>query len=104
MKATDTALADKFLLFFNTEWDTNMMYTPSDFIDKFGINRHLARYHLMNLVYGKILFRVKYTNKTFYGNRDAESIDAFKQRIWMGAEVTYQRDDIKYKDTPGYIS
>jgi hypothetical protein len=84
----DEALAKKFSDFYESTWNAAYMYTPSDFIDQFGINRHLARYYLMDMVYEKKLFRVKYANKTFYGKRISNTIDRFKEFVWMGVEVT----------------
>lgn len=84
----DVVLADKFSEFYDTKWTERSMYTPSDFINEFGINRHLARYYLMLMVYEKKLFRVKYSNKTFYAKRNPDLVDRFKEYIWMGVEVT----------------
>lgn len=87
-KNHDEVLAKKFEDFYESRWEDRGMYTPSDFINEFGINRHLARYYLMIMVYSKQLFRVKYSNKTFYGKRIPENIDKFKEYVWMGVEVT----------------
>lgn len=87
-KESTDILSKKFNEFYESKWDSNYMYTPSDFIDEFGINRHLARYYLMDMVYEKKLFRVKYANKTFYGKRSTNAIDKFKEFVWMGVEVT----------------
>lgn len=84
----DEALVRKFDEFYNDEWDESMFYLPSDFIDKFDINRHLARYYLMNMVYEKKLFRVKYCNKTYYRKEDDYWHPRFKEFIWFGVEVT----------------
>ena len=86
----DEALIKKFSEFYNNEWNDEFMYTPSDFIGRFGINRHLARYYLMDMLYGCKVFRVKYSNKTFYGKYDLKIIDKFKEFIWMGVEVKYK--------------
>lgn len=85
----DQKLLDKFNNFYESEWNNDFFYTPSDFIPKFGINRQLSRYYLMNMVWEGKLFRVKYLNKTFYGNRLPELMDLMKQYIWMGVEITY---------------
>lgn len=82
------AMAMKFKDFVENEWDDDYMYTPSDFIVKFGITRHLSRYYLMDLVYQHVLFRVKYANKTFYGKHDDVWISKFREFTWMGVEVT----------------
>ena len=87
-KNVDIVLAQKFDEFYEQKWFDHGMYTPSDFISEFGINRHLARYYLMIMVYEKKLFRVKYSNKTFYGKRKPEFVDKFKEFVWMGVEVT----------------
>ena len=85
----DEELSKKFADFYDKEWNANFMYTPSDFIEKFGINRHLARYYLMAMLYDSKVFRVKYSNKTFYGLYDLKLIDRFKEFIWMGVEVKW---------------
>ena len=63
-RSEDEALIKQFNLFYEEKWEENLFYLPSDFIKEFDINRHLARYYLMNMVYEKKLFRVKYYNKT----------------------------------------
>jgi len=88
-KVKDADLARKFADFYDTAWDKSYMYTPSDFISRFGINRHLARYYLMDMLYDRKVFRVKYSNKTFYGFYDPVLIDRFKEFIWMGVEVKF---------------
>lgn len=90
-KAEDEALVRQFNEFYTETWQSEEMYTPSDFINYFGINRHLARYYLMNMLYERKLFRVKYSNKTFYGKYDLGLIDRFKEFTWIGVEIKYQR-------------
>lgn len=87
-KCLDEAMSNKFRKFIDEEWDSNYMYTPSDFIEKFGITRHLSRYYLMDLVYERKLYRVKYANKTWYDKVDDSWQSRFKEYIWMGVEVT----------------
>jgi len=84
----DEALVKKFKEFFETKWIENDFYLPIDFIKEFDINRHLARYYLMNMVYEKLLFRVKYCNKTYYRKKDTYWHSRFKELIWFGVEVT----------------
>ncbi len=104
-KVEDEALVKQFEEFYDQQWKDQEMYTPSDFINYFGINRHLARYYLMNMLYERKLFRVKYSNKTFYGKYDLKTIDRFKEFTWMGVEIKYQRptDDMVrlYKESLG---
>ena len=88
-ESRDEALIKKFSEFYETKWNDDYMYTPSDFIGCFRINRHLARYYLMDMLYSRKVFRVKYSNKTFYGKYDLKTIDRFKEFIWMGVEVKY---------------
>lgn len=83
----DEVLTKQFHDFFNSIWKADYMYTPSDFITPFNINRHLARYYLMDMVWEGLLFRVKYANKTFYGMITPSAIDKFSEFIWMGVEV-----------------
>jgi hypothetical protein len=83
----DEVLTTQFHEFFKNEWKIDYMYTPSDFITPFKINRHLARYYLMDMVWEGLLFRVKYANKTFYGAILPTTIDLFNEFIWMGVEV-----------------
>ena len=84
----DEELIKKFNEFYENEWQSKYAYTPKDFIIKFDINRHLARYYLMNMVWDKRLFRVKYANKTYYMMRDDVWIDKFSQLLWFGVEVS----------------
>lgn len=85
----DAILANKFKDFYENMWLRDEMYAPSDFIGKFGINRHLARYYLMDMLRERKVFRVKYSNKTFYGIYNLKVIDKFKEFTWMGVEVKY---------------
>lgn len=78
----------KFNDFYEREWQTDLVYVPSDFITTFNIDRHLARYYLMQMVYEKKLFRVKYTNKTFYVKYNEKLIDKFKEYTWLGVQIT----------------
>jgi hypothetical protein len=84
----DVALAKQFEDYFKSKWIETMFYTPSDFIREFKINRHLARYYLMSMVWDKRLFRVKFSNKTYYRKRDPLRIDRYKELVWFGVEVT----------------
>jgi len=80
--------AEQFDKFYADEWDLSMAYVPSDFIKKFDMDRHLARYYLMKMVYEKKIFRIKYTNKTFYIKYDDKLLDKFKEYTWMGVQIT----------------
>jgi len=84
----DEALIKQFNEYYNKRWVENDFYLPSDFIKEFKINRHLARYYLMNMVYEKKLFRVKYYNKTYYRKLDTFWHPRFKELMWFGVEVT----------------
>lgn len=88
-KNLDQAMSNKFRKFVETDWNTEYMYTPSDFIEMFGITRHLSRYYLMDLVYEKKLYRVKYLNKTWYDKvNDEQMLSKCQEFIWMGVDVT----------------
>jgi hypothetical protein len=94
----DIQLIKKFNNFLNHAWLDDWYYSPSDFDEIFGINRHLARYYLLNMVYENKLFRVKYLNKTFFIKRRAmyNSITAeskFREYIWMEVKITAVRDN-----------
>lgn len=83
----DDLISKKFKHFFENQWHPNYCYSPSDFIKIFGVTRHLARYYLMDMVYEKKLFRVKYGNKTYYALRKDYIMNRFKEYIWIGVEV-----------------
>ena len=83
----DDLISKKFRNFFETQWQSDYCYSPSDFIKLFGITRHLARYYLMDLVYEKKLFRIKYGNKTYYALREDEIMGKFKEYVWIGVEI-----------------
>jgi len=81
-------ISNRFNDFYEREWQTDLVYVPSDFINTFKIDRHLARYYLMQMVYEKKLFRVKYSNKTFYAKYNERLIDKFKEYTWLGVQIT----------------
>lgn len=84
----DDVLSDKFNDYFENQWKTDFMYLPNDFIDMFGINRHLSGYYLMKMVREGKLFRIKYCNKTYYRKWDVERYLLYCEFIWFGVEVT----------------
>ena len=98
-RTPDVQLLKKFNDFLNYTWQDNYYYSPSDFDAIFGINRHLARYYLLNMVYENKLFRVKYLNKTFFIKRHAmyspivTAESKFREYIWMGVQITATRLD-----------
>ena len=73
--------------FYDNEWKDDQFYSPSELSPKFGTDRHLSRYYLMDMVYEKKLFRVKHKNKTSYGKRIPEHIQRIRDYTWMGVEV-----------------
>lgn len=72
----EESLYIKFRNFINNEWDDKEVYMTTDFIDRFGISRHLARHYLFDVFTRneKLLFRVKQYNKAYYFKRIPERV------------------------------
>jgi hypothetical protein len=91
----DQLLINKFNNFYDECWISDW-YSPSDFNGIFGINRHLSRYYLLNMVDEGKLFRIKYLNKTFFVKKtavykDVLAEDYFRGYIWIGVEISSKK-------------
>lgn len=83
----DNSIYQHFIEFYNNEWDENKGYYTTDFTDKFGISRHLARHYLFKImvVREKLLFRIKEFNKATYFKRTDENLAKMKSVMHKGA-------------------
>ncbi len=84
----EEALTKQFEEYYTNKWVDTWFYLPIDFIREFGIDRHLAGYYLMKMTREGKLFRVKYSNKTYYRKFDKDRFDRYREFIWFGVEVT----------------
>ena len=57
--------------FYNEEWVEDGVYQTTDFVEKFGISRHLAGHYLYKVMtlQEHLLFRYKKHNKSYYIKR-----------------------------------
>jgi len=70
------SLYHRFIKFYNEEWLEDGVYQTTDFVDVFGISRHLARHYLyevLTLNEHKV-FRIKKHNKSYYIKRSCNYI------------------------------
>lgn len=88
-KIDDNGLMKQFMEFTTNEWNPDMVYTTGDFVKKYKITRHLARYYLFDKLVRqeKLLFRVMFYNKSYFIKRTPENIDMMSEFVWMGVKI-----------------
>jgi hypothetical protein len=75
--------------FYHNEWEWDWVLQTTDFIDKFGITRHLARHYLYEIMVRQEhwLFRVKVFNKAYYMKRTDEAMKGIENYRYTGIKI-----------------
>jgi hypothetical protein len=78
--------------FIDNEWDDCMVYWTTDFVDLFGISRHLARHYLFDVFVRKErrLFRAKSYNKAYYFKATDINKEEVEEWRYTGIKIEYK--------------